>query len=79
MEASKVPEANLRFGFGFIYNLVWLSNRSKYDWSRYKNTEPSYFCGVGKVYISLSLICGYPLLAIKFNQDYRTAGCSKHC
>lgn len=24
----------------------------------YKNTEPSYFCGVGKVYISLSLIRG---------------------
>lgn len=45
----------------------------------YKNTEPSYFCGVGKVCISPPLIRGQPLLLpIKFDGDYGTVGSSKH-
>lgn len=46
----------------------------------YENTEPSYFCGVGKVCISPPLIRGQPLLLpIKFDEDYGTVGSSKHC
>lgn len=44
----KAPEANLRFGFGFIYNLVWLSNRSKYDWGRVQEDRALLFLGGGQ-------------------------------
>lgn len=58
MEASKVPEANLWLGFGFIYNFSGFQTDLSMTGVGYKNTEPSYFCRVGKVYISPSLIRG---------------------